>query len=220
VQAECEIQGRVLALDVSQGCSGFVQALVVLVSILKDRQHGLIVCADTYRSKISPGDRSTSAVFSDGASATWISKDGNLSILGEEHFSDGSGAKYLNQPIVTDRKPGKLHMSGSDVLLFTRNQVSKQIASVIAESGVKPDDIESYYFHQASKVVLDGLENKFNIGMRMKRNIEEYGNLVSSSIPILMAPYLEKVNGEVSMLSGFGVGLSASTLLIGPRLEG
>ncbi len=39
--------------------------------------------------------------------------------------------------------------------------------------------------------------------------------VVSSSIPILMSGYLDHVNESVSILSGFGVGLSTATAVLG-----
>ena len=204
-----------LAFDIGQGCSGFVQALTVAAKLINRFENIVIVCADTYRSKLDKSDRSTSTVFSDSASATWISNRPKLRILAESHSTDGSGGKYLYHKIPKMGENSHLVMSGADVLLFTRRVVPSEIDSVLANSGLSASEISYCFLHQASKLVLDGLTSRFNDIKCIPSNISQIGNTVSSSIPILMSDYLEHINESVSILSGFGVGLSTATAVLG-----
>ena len=204
-----------LAFDIGQGCSGFVQALTVAAKLINRFENIVIVCADTYRSKLDKSDRSTSTVFSDSASATWISNRPKLKILAESHSTDGSGGKYLYHKIPKMGENSHLVMSGADVLLFTRRVVPSEIDSVLANSGLSASEISYCFLHQASKLVLDGLTSRFNDIKCIPSNISQIGNTVSSSIPILMSDYLEHINESVSILSGFGVGLSTATAVLG-----
>jgi 3-oxoacyl-[acyl-carrier-protein] synthase III len=45
------------------------------------------------------------------------------------------------------------------------------------------------------------------------------GNTVSSTIPILLEDRITQLKNQISVLSGFGVGLSASSMVIGPTLS-
>lgn len=210
-----DLPTSILAFDISQGCSGFVQALTVAAKLINRFENIVIVCADTYRSKLDKSDRSTSTVFSDGASATWISNRPKLEILAESHSTDGSGGKYLYQKISKDRENSHLVMSGADVLLFTRRVVPREIDNVLSISGLSASKISYCFLHQASKLVLDSLAVRFNDIKCIPSNISQIGNTVSSSIPILMSDFLNDINDSVSIVSGFGVGLSTATAVLG-----
>ncbi|MBF0275201.1 MAG: hypothetical protein HQK84_08225 [Nitrospinae bacterium] len=66
--------------------------------------------------------------------------------------------------------------------------------------------------HQASKIVLDHIEEKLGLNEAlMPRFMQNIGNTVSNSIPLLLKELeaTDKVKqGEVLLLAGFGVGLS------------
>ena len=65
---------EIFTFDFNQGCSGFVQAFLVMKNLIKRFNTGLIITADCYRKKLDPLDRSTNAVFSDAASAIVFNK--------------------------------------------------------------------------------------------------------------------------------------------------
>jgi 3-oxoacyl-[acyl-carrier-protein] synthase-3 len=215
LQHLCDLPNSILAFDIGQGCSGFVQALTVGAKLINRFGNIVIVCADTYRNKLDNQDRSTSTVFSDAASATWISDRRKLEILAESHTSDGSGGKFLHHRVSQFGENSRLFMSGADVLLYTRRVIPNEIDKVLAVSRLTQAEINFCFFHQASKLVLDGLNARFKDINCIPSNISRIGNTVSSTIPILLSEYLGDVNDSVSILSGFGVGLSSATVLIG-----
>jgi len=214
LQDRCGLPNSIMAFDMSQGCSGFVQALSIAANLLNTFENIVIVCADTYRSKLDVADRATSPLFSDGASATWISRDGDLRVVGESHTTDGSGRDFLYHRIPTTETKEFLHMSGADVLLFSKRVVSSEIVKVLEKCSLDISEIDNWYFHQASKVVLDGLEQRFKTPKPFARNLQDIGNTVSSSIPILLHTRLAEVNSSRSLLCGFGVGLSTATMVL------
>jgi|694.fasta_scaffold23648_1 3-oxoacyl-[acyl-carrier-protein] synthase-3 len=200
----------VMALDLNQGCSGFVQALCLAVPLTKTHQNVLIVCADRYRSKLRKGDRSTESVFSDAASAVLIKPNGPLQLKAQSHYTDGSGAQYLRQ-----ETGSKLTMAGADVFLWTRNKVAKQIAALIEDETAAGRAPHTVFLHQASKLVIDSLKSVLPKDISIPTNFETVGNTVSSSIPILLAANLDVLNRSGSLLlAGFGVGLSSSVVAI------
>ena len=200
----------VMALDLNQGCSGFVQALCLAVPLTKTHQNVLIICADRYRSKLRKGDRSTESVFSDAASAVLVKPNGPLQLNAQSHYTDGSGAQYLQQEIGC-----QLTMAGADVFLWTRNKVAKQITSAIADETAAGRAPHTILLHQASKLVVDSLKSVLPKDISIPTNFETVGNTVSSSIPILLAANLDVLNRSGSLLlAGFGVGLSSSVVAI------
>lgn len=199
-----------LAFDMNQGCSGFVQALTVAVALLQTHEHVLIVCVDNYRSKLRTGDRSTESVFSDAASATLLQRGGGFEITRQSHLTDGSGRRFLNQKI------GEyLTMAGADVFLWTRSKVTKQIQTLINAEKASGRSPHSIVLHQASKLVVETIQDQLPKDIEVPIDVARYGNTVSSTIPIVLARYpnLMSRNGTF-VLAGFGVGLSSAVLAV------
>lgn len=206
---------NILSFDINQGCSGFVQALVLVNSLVAAYGNILVITADRYRSKLNPDDRATNAVFSDGASASVWGAGSNKKILFEKHLIDGSKRDWLYHSVGKDAEP--LHMSGAEVWMFTKSVVVPQLKNLINEVEAAGHPIGKIFLHQASKVVLDGIINELPPELRSKvpLNYQKYGNTVSSTIPILLSenPMSTDCN-HVDIFCGFGVGLSCSMVAI------
>jgi 3-oxoacyl-[acyl-carrier-protein] synthase-3 len=205
-----------IAFDVNQGCAGFAHGLTIALGLLPHAGKALIVCADRYRGKLREDDRSTQCVFSDGASATLISSEPRLRVIAQTHETIGSGKPFLYQTCGDEENGGFLHMSGGEVFLFTRKQVAPQLQRTLDRGGLSLADIDNVFVHQASAPVVDSLINDFAEAKAVPRNVDQFGNTVSSTIPILMASHLGEVNSTLSAICGFGVGLSSSCIILGP----
>lgn len=217
VHSRLKLPSNCISLDLCQGCSGFVQGLLIANSFLERNSKVLLICTDTYRSKLNVDDRATSSVFSDGASASLITSEPIMRIDGEAHYSEGSGSKYLFHSIDNSSNGGFLYMAGSDVYVFTKRVVERQIRSVVQTANLVPADIDCVYPHQASLIVLKDLQQALCDFRLVRNSVGDYGNLVSSSIPMLLRENLADLRTQVSVLTGFGVGLSCSTLLVSPN---
>lgn len=212
----CEIHRRLnlppstLAVDINQGCSGFVQALAISVALLPEHEKILVLCVDKYRSKLRAGDRSTESVFSDAASATLICKGGNLAVTRQSHLTDGNGRRFLSQKIGEH-----LTMAGADVFLWTRSKVARQIQSAISEESAVGRRPHTVVLHQASKLVVETIRDVLPADIGCPSDVARYGNTVSSTIPILLANAPEVLNRSgTTLLAGFGVGLSSSVIAV------
>lgn len=200
----------IMALDLNQGCSGFVQALCIAVPLTRTHHNVLIICADRYRSKLSKGDRSTESVFSDAASAVLVKPNGPLRLNAQSHQTDGSGAQHLHQKIGCE-----LTMAGAEVFVWTRHRVAKQVRALIDDETALGRTPHTVFLHQASKVVIDSIRSALPKDIAIPTNFATVGNTVSSSIPILLADsdHLLQNGGNV-IIAGFGVGLSSSCAAI------
>ena len=81
------------------------------------------------------------------------------------------------------------------------------------KNSVSVNDIKLFAFHQASEYMVTLLAREMNLPMgKVPIKIRNYGNTVSSSIPILLEDYLQDASISGPMIvSGFGVGLSWAT---------
>lgn len=214
LQSRLNLRNHVLAFDINQGCSGFVQALFIAECLLPTIKHCLIVTVDRYRSKLSVGDRSTQSIFSDASATVLLTVEPKLRVGQILQHTDGSGADKLHQPLGES-----LHMSGADVFVWTKRVVGpmiQELANTMGESGAPPTIA---FLHQASKIVLDGLSLSVPSDVLMPRNLDKVGNTVSCSIPLLLETQLDQFRSRASILCGFGVGLSATALGIVPLLN-
>lgn len=215
---EINLSKNCFAFDINQGCSGFVQALCVVSKLVRFYDEILLVTVDKYRSKLRVDDRATNAVFSDGAAATIISKNGSCKIVYEDHYVDGSKRSLLYQTINKEENDGFLHMSGAELWMFTRLKVVPQICKAIEFCKMKKLNLEGIYMHQASKTVVDGISNLLPVHTDLIfRSYNLYGNTVSSTIPFMLERYPLKFKNEnsVFIIAGFGVGLTSSIIVLG-----
>ena len=97
LQHKLGLNNRVKAFDINLGCSGFVYALFVASSLAQNNmsKNILIVCADTYTKYIENSDRTNKTIFSDGASASLVSRSKKKCFGNFLMGTDGSGFKDL-----------------------------------------------------------------------------------------------------------------------------
>lgn len=220
----CLIQNRLNipttagALDFNLGCSGYIYGLALAKGLVNSKiaKNILLITSETYSKFINPNDKSNRTIFGDGASATLISTDGFADILDFELGTDGSGGenlivkngacKYPTSNSIDDN----LYMNGPEIFNFTSKSVPSLVEFTLNKNNLLIEDINMFVFHQANKYMLNFLRKKIGISEdRFYINLEEYGNTVSSTIPIALKEAMNenKLNGNV-MLTGFGVGYS------------
>ena len=71
-----------------------------------------------------------------------------------------------------------------------------------------------FFMHQGSKFILDTLEKRLNIFGKVPTNLENQGNTISSSIPLLLEKYIHTKELNKIVISGFGVGLSWASAIL------
>ena len=225
IQNHFSLKKNILALDLSTGCSGFVQALKFSASIIdnQDIKNGLIICSDTYTKNISYDNRSSRTIFSDGSAAILIGHSKYNNDCKFSFGSDGSGSENLcilekkqtNKPFL---RKNDIYMNGNQIALFAIREVPNSINNILNKNKIKLNEIDLIFFHQASKFVIDNLIVRMKIPKnKVFINYKNIGNTISSSIPIALKEASKKKylkNNAKILLVGFGVGLSwASTII-------
>lgn len=222
------------SFDLSLGCSGFVYGLSVTEAMLQAQgiDHAILVTCDPYSRIMDASDKATNAVFGDAAAATWVSRDGGRTrLIGMDFGTDGGGADAIridaggaNNPLVSldipeavqayDRDALRLHMEGREVFNFVNGTMPGSFRAALGKAGLEIDQIDWFALHQGSAYMLQALARRAGIpSEKLLMNISEYGNTVSSSIPLLLEQLdrEEDLTGKRVLVSGFGVGLSWAT---------
>jgi 3-oxoacyl-[acyl-carrier-protein] synthase-3 len=199
------------AFDISLGCSGYVYGLSILKSFMASNhfQRGLFFTADPYSKIIDYDDKNTSILFGDGAAVTLLGSN-PIYDIGEFVFgTDGSKRSFI---VVEDKK---LKMSGRGVYSFAVKNVPGNILEMLKRNGLPLEKVDKFILHQGSLFIINALVEELKVKKEQcPFTAEDYGNTVSSSIPIILATEIENQQSKNLVLSGFGVGMSwASTLL-------
>jgi len=223
------------ALDYNLGCSGFVYGLALAKGLVESGIAGnvLLITAETYSKYIHPADRSVRTIFSDGAAATWISTaDSDQDLIGPFVLgTDGRGAGRLivesgahrtrrltGSQVPPPPNDAHLHMDGPGIFNFTIETVPPLVNSLLDKAGQTTEDIAWFVFHQANRFILEHLRRRLGVPReRFCINLKEYGNTVSSTIPMALELLLREgriQTGDLAMIVGFGVGYSWAGTLV------
>ena len=211
VHSELGLDKSVKCLGINAGCTGFVDAVELVYAFFQSdfASKAMIINSDTY-SKFLNNERSTRTLFSDGASASIIEKDpSGFYIEKKINSSIVNTYQYLKKDIVNDE--ARIYMNGPQVLKFAMGTVLKDLIQII------PNEKCFLFPHQAGKLVLDLIEKKAPKNVTLFKNYQDYGNLVSASIPNLIRSNFKYIQNDFIILSGFGVGLAHNCLLLRRR---
>lgn len=221
IRSICGLPDSVFVLDINMGCSGFIYGLAIANSFIESSslKQIIVVAGDTYRKSINPVDRSTFLLFSDAVSATLVESKESSQILGFDfggdgiNFDDISLAKNNSKASSPD-----FYMNGSKVFQFTQKSIPNSVNRVLTRNSTKIEELKLVIFHQASRIVLDTLNEKVALNYsQITETISKFGNTGSASIPITLSEYLKFSSlkpGDLVLLSGFGIGLSFGSVLL------
>jgi 3-oxoacyl-[acyl-carrier-protein] synthase-3 len=236
LQERLHIPTSCAAFDFNLGCSGFTYGLWLARALIESAsaKNVLLVAAETYSKYCSPNDLVTATIFGDAGAAAWVSADpeGALAQIGPSIVgTDGRGARQLivsaggaRQPKTSAtsmlrcddkgncRSDEQLYMNGPEIYSFTLSAVQAAIQQLLDRLSLEWTDIDLFLFHQANRFMLEQLRRKMYIPTeKMPIELEDTGNTVSASIPILICRCQERdilKPGQRCVLAGFGVGYS------------
>jgi 3-oxoacyl-[acyl-carrier-protein] synthase III len=229
----CLLQNRlglktsVGALDFNLGCSGYVYGLSLADGLIRSgaARRVLLLTAETYSKYIHPTDRSLRTIFGDGAAATLVEAAQQPTLSAFQFGTDGTGADTLLvtkggarppdqaiKPRHRQRWESALYMDGPSLINFTVAAVPLLVENILTTAKMTDQEVDFYLFHQATLKMLDQLRERMGVrSERLPIVLEQCGNTVSSTIPILIDTLRKDgrlKRGMRSMLVGFGVGWS------------
>jgi 3-oxoacyl-[acyl-carrier-protein] synthase-3 len=199
------------SFDVSLGCSGFVYGLSAITSFMKQNEmkKGVLFTADPYSKVVDPEERNTSLLFGDAATATLITESAEL-IPGR--FTFGTLGEKADEIRLVDEK---LSMNGLAVVKFVKKYIPADIRKNIEMNGLTMDEIDRFLLHQASRYMVRTVMKDLGIDeARTPFEIGDYGNTISSSIPILLEKEILQADARNFLISGFGIGFSWASCVL------
>lgn len=230
----CRVQAEIgavnaAAFDISAACSGFLFALSIADSFIKNGMHKnvLVIGADAMSRAVDWNDRSTCVLFGDGAGAAVLSASYDESGIIDIHLhTDGTGSDVLYG---NDRSRANLfcknsdtdryiHMDGQEVFKFAVKKVPESIHEILLANERKAEDIDLFILHQANTRIISSVAKRLGRDISVfPQNIGKVGNTSAASMAIL----LDELNrsgrlysGKLIVMSGFGGGLSWGTILM------
>jgi 3-oxoacyl-[acyl-carrier-protein] synthase-3 len=216
---------QVAAFDVDAVCSGFVYALATAAGLIAAGIAGsvLVIGADTFSTILDPDDRTTTAIFGDGAGAVLLrpGEPDEPGALGPfDLHSDGELADLITVPAGGSRQRSAggpaprgdyfFQMRGRSVFGHAVVRMAESVRTVLARAGWQLADVDRIVGHQANSRILAAVARELEVDPdRMVCNLDRVGNTAAASIPLALADAARSGQvrtGHRVLLSAFGGG--------------
>lgn len=234
LQNKLGINKNCLTIDLPHGCTGYINGLAVTKGLLEAElcSHILLLTGDTPSFVIAKDNSELNSIFSDSATATYISRENTESVFEKFIFgTDGAGATSLIVERSSSRLPadadyiikggrlnGTMEMNSTEIFLFAIKTVPKLIKETLEKNKITIDEIDYFVFHQANTFLLEVLRKKLKLSNeKFYNNIVDTGNTVASSIPIALKDLIEKKilkRNMTVLVAGFGLGYTWGATVI------
>lgn len=198
------------ALDVGAACTGFVGALAMAAGQIEAGRADaiLVIGAERLSTITDRDDRSTAALFGDGAGAVVV-RPGSGAGLGPFVLgSDGSGSEMVR----AERDELLVRMEGQDTFREAVSRMAQASLDAAGAVGLTLGQIDLFIYHQANARILRALAQRLVLDSdRVVECISRYGNTSAASVPIALAKALEDGRikpGDRVLLAAFGGGLT------------
>ncbi|NLW61375.1 MAG: beta-ketoacyl-ACP synthase 3, partial [Synergistaceae bacterium] len=221
----CKVQGRLGAvnagaIDVQAGCTGSLTALSVAASGISSGiwDKVLVIGAEVFREIIDWTDRGTCILFGDGAGACVISvSEEKGGFISTRLLAEGTGHEMLRLECDENNITPVVKMKGNEVFKFVNTVMPKFIKGFCEDSGITPEDIDFWVFHQANTRIIDGVFKRLHVSQEKTLiNLPDYGNTSAASLMITLHEAIEAgriKSGDKVCFVAFGAGMTLGVLL-------
>jgi 3-oxoacyl-[acyl-carrier-protein] synthase-3 len=174
------------AFDLGAACTGFVSALATGTAFIESgrARHVLVVAADTLSRQSDPDDRSTAALFGDGAGAAVLGVGRQHGIGVIELGADGAASEL----ITNDDQTGLIRMQGHETFIQAVARMEQATRAVCERAGVDlVEDVDLFVFHQANARITRTLTERLGCDSgKVVDCIAELGNTSAASVPLAL----------------------------------
>ena len=214
--------------DISAACSGFVYALTMADNMirLKQAKCAVVIGAESLSKIVDWTDRNTCVLFGDGAGAVVLracegkGDNTDTGILSTRLYSDGSHYDSLKSTggVSSTQTAGFIWMDGKEVFKYAINSLSQAAEDVMADAGVKAEDIDLLIPHQANIRIINGVGQKLGLPEeKVVVTVNNHGNTSAASIPLALSESFENgkiKKGDLVVLTAMGAGFTSGGALI------
>lgn len=238
LQDKLKLKKSTFVLDINLGCSGYTHGLITIASLMQNLKlkKGLLAVGDVTTKLVNNNDNVSNLLFGDAGSVTALLNNGNKQnrILCD-YYSDGSGFddiivnshslsgrnKISKSQLKEQKDENKnvrsninIKLNGPNIFSFAINNVPLTLKKIIK----KIKNVKFCFLHQANKMIQDNISAQINHDYKniiFPTSLKNFGNTSSATIPITICSNFadKKITGN-SILCGFGVGLSISTVVL------
>lgn len=235
----CILQDRLglpescMTMDMNQGCSGWVNGLATLSSLMMtgNVKRALLLNGDTSTLLNSPLDKEARPLFGDAGAATALEFDQNATAM---KFNFGTRGKDfeailrkfggLRNPITEDslkfkeigehivRRDIDSTMDGMSVFAFGMSTAPKSVKALCEQYSIDLEGVDLFLMHQANHYMNEKIRKKLKMPEeKSPYSLDEFGNTSSASIPLtIVARCRESFENKKLkvMATAFGVGLA------------
>ncbi|SCF38338.1 beta-ketoacyl-ACP synthase III [Micromonospora mirobrigensis] len=228
----------VAAYDVAAVCSGFVYGLASAAGLVAtgDFRRVLLIGAEAYSTIIDPKDRTTAAIFGDGAGAVVLraggpgepgaigpvdlGSDGSLVELG---MIPAGGSRQRSAGGTAAPEDHYFRMQGGDMYRHAVTRMTASASTALDRAGWRLSDVDRFVPHQANARIAAAVAERLGLtGDQLVSNIEHVGNTAAASIPLLLAQAAADGRlrpGHRVLLAAFGSGATwGATTLVWPEV--
>ena len=240
----CVLHGRlglkrgIPAFDVNISCSGYIYGLWLAHTMIESCavRNCLLIAGDLATSGTKQSNRKRAPLFSDSASATFLTYTNKENESNFDLGTDGAGWDDIVKPIGGARLPytkemfdllvrdvngnewtcSQEMMNGEDFFAFTMEVIPNLIQEVLEYSHVSKDDIDLFAIHQATKQTVEMIVSKANLPQCKTPSdvFSRYANTtVNSALTVLCDPAVTLKRKKV-LMSSFGAGLSWAAAIL------
>jgi 3-oxoacyl-[acyl-carrier-protein] synthase-3 len=211
LQQRLQLRTSILALDINQGCAGFLIGLQTAAHLLASPaiQNVLILGGDTLTRCVDESDPATAMLFGDAGFAAVIGREADDTWHIQAEVESSSAITIPHQM--------PFAMDGTAVFNFTITKVPEQIQSVMQAANLQADAIDFLLLHQANAFIVRQVARMCRIPeAKVPCRIANRGNTSVASLPLLLCDLkAEGVTGKHRVvLSAFGVGLTWITIAL------
>lgn len=229
LQYRLGLSENLIAFDVNLGCSGYVNGLNIVASIMNtsEAEYGLLLAGDTSAREFSEKTKtkmshSASMLFGDSGTATLLKKTKTdslevaLNTAGDGYKAIFAPFGYWRNPDAPEGVGNNSSMDDIAVFNFATDKVPVQINDYMSKAGTTSADYDCLVLHQANLMIMKRIAKKTNFPPeKMLLSMNKFGNTSSASIPVtLVNEYGDISESRIinALCSGFGVGLSWGTV--------
>ncbi|MCH5247610.1 MAG: ketoacyl-ACP synthase III [Muribaculaceae bacterium] len=211
------------AYDIQAACAGFIVALEDAAGYVKSglKKKVVVVCAEKMSSMVNYKDRSTCALFGDGAAAVLVEPtDENTGVQDAVFHVDGHGLEHLYMKgggsvhptcqATLDAGEHYLFQDGRHVYKHAVTDMLTSTQDILQRNNLTVNDINWLVPHQANLRIIEAVASRAEIpAEKVLVNIEHTGNTSAASIPICLDEYKNKLKkGDKIILTAFGAGFT------------
>ena len=210
------------AFDVQAVCSGFIYAMSVADSMLKNRvaSTAIVIGAETMSRLLDFTDRASCVLFGDGAGAIVLRAEpgtdspSDRGVLASALHSDGN----LHDLLYVDGGPsstgtvGKLRMQGKEVYRHAVTKLADVVKEILEVDGLKTTDIDWVVPHQANVRIIDSVAGKLGLDVdRVVVSVDRHANTSAASIPLALTEAVHDgriARGDLILMEALGGGMT------------